>query len=254
MKDLKLNLKDSVVLISGANRGIGNAIALELLARGAKKVYAGTRDLGAIDATESSYEGKLVPLQLDVTDEASINNAAKLATDVDILINNAGVLLGDSLLNSDSLNNLKIHFDVNVIGLMKLTQAFLPSIRSKAKGAIVSISSLAGLGNMPVIGSYSVSKAAVHSIIQGLRGDLTNESVAVIGVYPGPIDTEMAKGFEMDKDSPQAVAKSIADGIENGVEDVFPDQMSLQVEPLYMGNPKAVETEFGMYVAPVNQD
>ncbi len=250
MKNLKLNLKDRVVFISGANRGIGKAIAIELLDRGAKKVYAGTRNMSSMEEAKKTYGDKLVPVQLDVTDEESIAKAAESASDVEILINNAGVLFGDSLLTEDSLNNFKKHFDVNVIGLIKLTQSFIASIRSKEKGAIVSISSLAGLGNMPVIGSYSVSKAAVHSTIQGLRGELTEEPIAVIGVYPGPIDTDMAKGFEMDKDTPETVAKSIADAIENGVEDVFPDKMSSEVGVMYQTSPKAIETEFGKYKAP----
>ncbi len=253
MKDLKLNLKDRIVFISGANRGIGKAIAIEILKRGAKKVYGGTRKLAALDDLAKSYEGRLIPVQLDVTDDSSIANAVKIATDVDILINNAGIMIGDSLFGKEAITNFKTHFDVNVLGIIKLSQALLPAIKAGEKGAIVSISSLAGLANMPVIGSYSVSKAAAHSVIQGMRAELVNDPISVIGVYPGPIDTDMAKGFEMDKDSPETVAKSVANAIENGLEDVYPDVMSSQIKPVYMANPKAIETEFGMYVAPVEQ-
>ncbi len=247
MNNLEINLQGRVVLISGANRGIGLAIAIELLERGAKKVYAGTRNLEAFASVESTFEGRLIPIQLDVTDESSIEKAANKASDVDILINNAGVLQGDSLLTRDALNNFKTHFDVNVLGLLKLTQAFLPQIRKSDKGAIVSISSLAGLGNMPMIGSYSVSKAAVHSIIQGLRAELQADKVLVIGVYPGPIETDMTKGFEMDMDAPQTVASNIANALETGLEDVFPDKMSMEISAIYQSSPKTIETEFGKF-------
>ena len=108
----------------------------------------------------------------------------------------------------------------------------------------MNISSLAGLGNMPFGATYSVSKAAVHSITQGIRAEMIPHNTLVVGVYPGPIATDMTQGWDMDKDSPQNVAKSIVDGIENGVEDVFPDVMSSQVGPFYASNPKGVEQQF----------
>lgn len=250
MKDLKVNTSGKVAFVSGANRGIGKAITIELLERGAKKVYAGARNTANLLTLQEMYPERLIPVQLDVTNNDSIANAVKVASDVEILVNNAGLLIGDSIFSVEALDNFKSQFDVNVMGLVKLSQGFISSIKTGAAGgSIVNISSMAGLGNMPVIGSYSASKAAVHSIIQAMRGELSQDKVSVIGVYPGPIDTDMAKGFEMDKDSPENVARNIVDGIENGIEDVFPDQMSQQLKAVYMTNPKAIETEFGAYVA-----
>ncbi|MFY0651254.1 MAG: SDR family oxidoreductase [Cyclobacteriaceae bacterium] len=248
MSEVKINVKGKVVLISGANRGIGRALVVEALNRGAEKVYAGARNVETLSSLAQEFGDQLVPVHLDVTDENSVKNVAKAAGDVEILINNAGVLAGGGFAVPGALESLQNHLDVNVFGLVRLTSAFVDIIKAKDSGAIVNVSSAAGLANMPSIGTYSSTKAMVHSITQGLRGELANENVLVAGVYPGPIDTDMAKGFEMDKDSPENVAKNTYDALDSGVEDIFPDTMSAQVGAGYAQNPKAIEKEFGAYV------
>ena len=248
MSEVKINPNGKVALVSGGNRGIGKAIVVELLERGASKVYAGARNPETLTVLKDKYGDRLVPLKLDVTDAASVAEAVETANDVDILINNAGVLKFDSLLAQDAAENFAYHLSVNVHGLLSLTNAFIAQLRSRSEAALVNVSSLAGLANMPSIGTYSVTKAAVHSITQGYRAELANDSVLVTGVYPGPIDTDMAKDLEMEKDSPENVAKAIIDGIESGAEDVFPDVMSSQVGVAYAADPKAIEKEFGTYV------
>jgi short-subunit dehydrogenase len=122
---------------------------------------------------------------------------------------------------------------------MNLTNAFVGQLREREAAAIVNVSSMAGLAYMPVIGTYSASKATVHSITQGLRGELASVNILVAGVYPGPIDTDMAKGFELDKDSPENLARNLVQALASGIEDIFPDTMSAQTGQQYRANPKA---------------
>lgn len=246
MSTVKVNPKGKKALVSGANRGIGKAITIELLEQGAT-VYAGARNTASLNDLKTHYGEKLIPLQLDVTDKDSIKTAVANIDDLDILINNAGVLSFGTIFSDNSSETLKQHLDVNVWGLIELSNALIKHLKKESETAIINISSLAGLGNMPVIGTYSVSKAAVHSITQGMRAELSKNNALVIGVYPGPIDTEMTTEMDMEKDSPQNVAKSIIEGLKNGTEDIYPDAMSIQIGPFYASNPKAVEQQFASF-------
>lgn len=246
MTQVKVNGKTAFV--SGANRGIGRATVIELLERGAAKVYAAARATDKLSDLKEKYGERLVPVALDLTKDESIAAVANSISDVDILINNAGVLFGSTMLAENAVEELADNLEVNVYGLLKLTHALMPAIKKESETAIANVSSMAGLGNMPVIGTYSVSKAAVHSITQGLRAELANDNVLVSCIYPGPIDTEMTATMDMDKDKPENVAKAIIDGIENGTEEIFPDKMSVQAGQFYLQDPKAVEGEFGKFV------
>lgn len=248
MSEVKINPEGKVALVSGGNRGIGKAIVTELLERGAKKVYAGARNPETLVVLKEKYGDRLVPLELDVTDENSVAQAVQTASDVEILINNAGVLKFDSLLAKDATENLAFQLAVNVQGVISLTNAFVEDLKKREAAAIANVSSLAGLANMPVIGTYSVTKAAVHSVTQGYRAELAGSNILVTGVYPGPIDTDMTQSMEMDKDTPENVAKAILDGLANGVEDVYPDAVSSQAGPAYAASPKAIEKEFAGYI------
>lgn len=248
MSELKIEPNGKVALVSGGNRGIGKAIVVELLERGAKKVYAGARNPDTLGVLKEKYGDRLVPLKLDVTDEGTIAEAAKVANDVEILINNAGVLKFDSILNKDAASNLSDQLAVNVHGVINLTNAFVEGLKQREAAAIANVSSLAGLANMPVIGTYSVTKAAVHSVTQGYRGELAESNVLVAGVYPGAIDTDMTKDMEMGKDTPENVAKAVVDGLAAGQEDIYPDVMSEQLGAGYGASPKNIEREFSKYI------
>lgn len=248
MKNLQISIEGKVALVSGSNRGIGKAITIELLENGAKKVYAGARNLSTLDELKTIYGNKLIPIELDVTKDHTIANAAKIATDVEILVNNAGIFSPGNFLGGNLLESLQINLDVNVWGLVKLTNAFLDILRKNEPSAIVNLSSVAGLANMPMALTYSATKAAVHSIVQGLRGELKDANLLIAGVYPGPIDTEMTKELEMEKDSPENAARNIIQGIKDGVEDIFPDAMARQVGEGYFTSPKATEAEFSNYI------
>jgi NAD(P)-dependent dehydrogenase (short-subunit alcohol dehydrogenase family) len=203
-----MNITNKTVLITGANRGIGRALLDEALRRGAKKVYAGTR--GAMQHPDK----RVMPLTLDVTNASQIQQAVDEVDTLNVLINNAGVAIYDDLSNLDVLEQ---HLAVNFLGLLKVTNAFLPLLK-RSQGAIVNNLSLAGLAPLPIIPSYSLSKAAAFNLTQSLRALLVGQGVTVHAVVLGPVDTDMNRGFNIPKVPPESAARNIFDGLEKGEE------------------------------------
>ena len=234
-----MNITNKTVLITGANRGIGRALLDEALRRGAKKVYAGTR------SPLQHSDKRVTPLTLDVTSASQIQQAANEVDTLDLLINNAGVAIYDDLSNLDVIEQ---HLAVNFFGLLKVTHAFLPLLK-RSKGAIVNNLSLAGLAALPVIPSYSISKAAAFNLTQSLRALLASQGVSVHAVVLGPIDTDMNRGFEIPKASPASAAQGIFDGLEKGEDEIFPDPASLSIAVGWRaGALKALERQFAGFV------
>ena len=235
-----MSLKDKNVVITGANRGIGQALVAEALKRGARRVYAGTRqDLAHPD-------GRVTPLTLDVTDVAQIKQAVERVESLDILINNAGVALYDDLSDRAALER---HLAVNLFGTYGVTEAFLPLL-TRSRGAIVNVLSVAALAALPVIPAYSISKAAAFSLSQALRALLAGRGVSVHAVLTGPVDTDMSRGLDIPKAAPASVARAIFDGVEQGEEDIFPDPMSASMaESWRSGAVKALERQYAALVA-----
>ena len=234
-----MNIENKTVLITGANRGIGRALVNEALRRGAKRVYAGTR--GALQDADK----RVMPLTLDVTNISQIQRAADEVESLDLLINNAGIAIYDDLSN---LEVIEQHLAVNFLGLLKVTHAFLPLLR-RSKGAVVNNLSLAGLAALPVIPSYSISKAAAFNMTQSLRAMLAGQGVTVHAVVLGPIDTDMNRGFEIPKASPESAAQGIFDGLEKGEEEIFPDPASQSIAANWRtGVLKALERQFAAFV------
>ncbi len=228
-----MTIKDRTVLVTGANRGIGQVLVEEALRRGAKRVYAGTRQPLA------HLDGRVTPLTLDVTSVSQIQRAVDEVDTLDVLINNAGVAIYDNLSNLDVIEQ---HLAVNFLGLLKVTHAFLPLLKH-SKGA------LAALAALPVIPAYSISKAAAFNMTQSLRALLAGQGVTVHAVVLGPIDTDMNRGFEIPKASPESAALRIFDGLEKGEEDIFPDPASQSIaEGWRTGAVKALERQFAAFV------
>jgi NAD(P)-dependent dehydrogenase (short-subunit alcohol dehydrogenase family) len=212
-----MQIAKKTVLITGANRGIGEALVKEALNRGAKRVFAGTR--GALP----NGDPRVTALTLDVTNGSQIQRAVDEVASLDVLINNAGIGIADDLTD---LNVVQKHLDVNLLGMVKVTEAFLPLL-TRSKGAIVNILSITSVAPMPVIPSYSISKAAALSLTQSLRALLKRQGISVHAVLPGTVDTDMTRGYDdFPKVSPESVAVGILDGVENGEEDIFPDPTS----------------------------
>jgi NAD(P)-dependent dehydrogenase (short-subunit alcohol dehydrogenase family) len=234
-----MNITNKTVLITGANRGIGKALVDEALRRGAKKVYAGMR------APAQHPDKRVIPLTLDVTSASQIQRALSEVDALDVLINNAGIAIYDDLSNLDVLERT---FAVNFLGLLKVTNAFLPLLR-RSKGAIVNNLSMAGLAPLPIIPSYSASKAAALNLTQSLRPLLATEGVTVHAVVLGPIDTDMNRGFEIPKASTESAAVGIFDGLEKGEEEIFPDPTSQSIaEAWRAGVSKTLERQFATFV------
>jgi NAD(P)-dependent dehydrogenase (short-subunit alcohol dehydrogenase family) len=234
-----MKITDKVVLVTGANRGIGRALIEEALRRGAKRVYAGTRQPLA------HSDGRVMPLTLDVTNAAQIQGAVEKVESLDILINNAGIALYDDLSDRSVLER---HLAVNLFGTYGVTQAFLPLL-TRSRGAIVNNVSMMALAPVPLTPAYSISKAAAFNLTQSLRALLAGRGVRVHAVLTGPVDTDMTRGFDIPKATPESVARAIFDGVEKGEEDIFPDPMSESIaESWRSGAVKAFERQYAALV------
>lgn len=235
-------IEGSVALVTGANRGIGRAITVALLERGAKKVHATARDPRPLEALTQRYGARVVPLRLDVTRAEEVAEIARRAPDVELLFNNAGVATATELSSEAILDQARREMEVNYFGPLRLLQRFADTLAQRG-GAVVIIGSLAGLTNIPFMPTYSASKAALHSLTQALRVLLAPRGVAVLGVYPGPADTDMTKGFALEKASAEDVANATLDGVEAGTEDIFPDPFAVAFGEQFHSSPKGSERQ-----------
>ena len=211
-----MSIEGKSVLVTGANRGIGQALVTEALRRGASRVYAGTRQPLA-DADE-----RVTPLVLDVTDAAQMRAAAGQVGSLDVLINNAGIALFGDWTDRAAIDQ---HLAVNLFGTHAVTQAFLPAL-TRSRGDIVNNVSTMSLAPLPLTPAYAISKAAAFSLTQSLRALLAGQGVRVHAALTGPTDTDMTRGFDIPKASAESVARGIFDGLENDEEDIFPDPYS----------------------------
>jgi len=233
-----MTIQDSVVFVTGANRGLGLAFAQEALCRGAKKVYAGVRN-----PTETNATG-IVQVKLDVTDPASIAVAAAQCGDTTVLINNAGIArLTSSTLDATMIPVLREMFETNFYGTILVSQAFAPILARNGGGAVVNVLSDAVWLARPMLAAYSASKSAAWSFTNALRTELRGQKTFVLGLHVGFMDTDMTKGFEMKKTHPRQVAAAGLTGLETGQEEVLVDDFTREVKG-------SLSTERPMYLHP----
>ncbi len=244
-----MKIKDSIALVTGTNRGIGRSLITALVNAGAKKVYAGIRDVGTLINNEphflESFKGKVEPVSLDITKKNQVDSAVEKAYDVNLLINNAGIANFAGFIAADDLASARQEMEVNYFATLAMIRGFAPVLKKNGGGTIVNILSVASLVNFPMLGSYSASKAALFSLTQGVRAELAAQGTTVTGVFPGPIDTDMGKDIELEKASPDEIAIGTLKAIENGQEDVFIDEMAVQFQQGLLSDPKAVEKQCG---------
>ena len=235
-----MKIKESVVLVTGANRGLGLALAKAALAAGAKKVYGAARDASTV-----TLPG-VTPVQLDVTNPASVAALARDLGDVSILVNNAGISTGSPVVGEGSIDKLRAEFETNVVGPMALSNAFAPILTLIGGGAIINILSALSWISLPSTGTYSTSKAAAWAVTNGLRGELAAQNTRVVGAHMGYMDTDMTAGIDAPKAKPEDVARIIFEGLESGEDEVLADDTARQVRlglraerGAYLGAPRS---------------
>ena len=222
-----MDINGSIALVTGANRGLGAAIAGALLDRGAAKVYAAVRDPGAVT------DPRLVALRLDLADPASIAAAARTASDVTLLVNNAGVDTRTPTLGDEA--GLRKELEVNYLGPVAVSRAFAPVLAANGGGALVNVlSSLAWL-TLPGSGGYSSAKAALWAATNSLRQNLQDQGTLVTAVFLGYMDTDMAADVDAPKVAPEDVAAATLDGIEAGDYEVLADETARRVRAALSG-------------------
>lgn len=230
-----ITIENKIAFVTGANRGIGKQIVETFIENGAKKVYLGVRNTASAQELEQKYGDKVETVQADVTNNESITNAAKIANDVDIVVNNAGIGTPYNTIGESAVEDIKTQFNVNALGLLRVANAFANTLVEN-RGAIVQLNSVASIKNFAPLSTYSASKAASYSLTQGIKADLEPKGVQVLSVHPGPIDTDMgvAAGFE-GAPSPTIVAEGIVEALSTGEFHLFPDDMAKQFEAAYQG-------------------
>ena len=237
-----MQIKDSVAFVTGANRGIGRAFVDALLERGASRVYVAARALSSLDAVVAVDPTRVRAVKLDVTSVADAQAAAALGKDVTLLINNAAVLTLGGLADLP-VASVRDNMETNFYGLLNVTAAFIPVLERRG-GAVVNILTLLSMVSAPGLAAYNASKAAGWSLTQSFRADLAKRGIAVHGVFPGAVDTDMARSLTIPKASAIDVARATLAGVEAGDEDIYPDPMSKEVYAAWRKDHKAVERQF----------
>jgi NAD(P)-dependent dehydrogenase (short-subunit alcohol dehydrogenase family) len=234
-----MTFEAKTVLVTGANRGLGKALVDEALARGADRVFAGTRQ------PLTHPDARVRPLTLDVTDSAHVQAAASTVETLDVLINNAGIMIPDRPFDPAVLER---HLAVNLLGSNAVTQAFLPALVS-SKGSVINLLSCVALAPLPMFTSYSISKAAAFSLTKTLRAAYAAQGVRFHGVLAGPIDTDMTRALTVPKLAPELAAAAIFDAVEKGEEDIFPDPATAPlVQAWAVGADRLLERQFAQLV------
>ncbi|WP_405845204.1 SDR family oxidoreductase [Streptomyces sp. NBC_01518] len=227
-----MDLSASTVLVTGANRGLGRALAAELLARGAT-VYAGARNPDQIDLLGAK------PIALDITDPASVAAAAQATGDVTVLINNAGSATGTDLLTGD-LDNIRLELDTHYYGTLSVVRAFAPQIAANGGGAILNILSVLSWVTFPEHGAYCAAKSAQWSLTNALRLQLADQGIRVAGLHVGYMDTDMVRTIEAPKADPADVARIAVDGIAADAYEILADDPARQIQPALAGGVSAL--------------
>jgi NAD(P)-dependent dehydrogenase (short-subunit alcohol dehydrogenase family) len=235
-----MDIRNKTVLVTGANRGIGAALVRAFLKHGAGKVYAAARNPASLP---DFADARVVPLELDITKASQVTAAARKAGDIDLLVNNAGIMKSAGIFAVPPAD-LAVDMEVNFYGTVRVMQEFVPVLEKRGGGTIANVASVVSLASVPSIAGYSASKAALFSATQSARTELKPKNIRVVGIFPGPIDTDLAASLTLDKATPDHAAEEIVKGLIAGEEDIYPDPTAKQVSGLWGSNPKGLEQYF----------
>ena len=240
-----MQVEGSVALVTGANRGLGREIVQALLAAGASKVYAAARHPSAVADLTGAGGGRVVPIALDITDDAQVADAARRCTDVTLLVNNAGINHNAAFLAAPGLDAARQEIATNYFGPLAMCRAFAPVLKANAAagGAIVNVLSILAKATLPMMGSLCASKAAALRMTEGVRAELAAQGTLVVAVMTGALDTDMSRDFQGPKSSPVEVAQAIVAALGHGDEEVYVGPMPEWVNGAMKSDPKALEKE-----------
>ncbi|MDM9580806.1 SDR family oxidoreductase [Nostoc sp. GT001] len=231
----------ATALVTGANGGLGKYFVEGLRAQGVAKIYAGARKVDALAEIVATDPQRIIPIQLEITDEESVRQAALKCQDVNLLINNAGVGLNQGLIAAPDLSSARAEMEVNYFGTLIMCRAFAPILKQNGGGAIANMVSMVARVNLPFNGSYGASKAAVLSLTQAVRAELAAQKTLVVAVLPGAIDIGMGKSFPDPKVPPEEVVRDALQAVVDGIEEVYPGEQAKQLNEQLMQDPKGVE-------------
>lgn len=232
---MSFEVRDKVALVTGANRGIGKSITETLIQHGACKIYAAVRNTATAAPLVQSHGDVVVPIELDLTDHQTIVRAAKVANDVELVVNNAGVLSTETVLSDNAIDAVEFEFQTNVVGLIHIAQAFAPVLANNGGGALVQLNSMASIQSNPSFATYCATKAAAYSLTQSLRIQLADQRTFVLSVHPGPIATDMGDtaGLSEYAEPAELVGAAIVESLAAGEFHCFPDSMAKKLERHY---------------------
>lgn len=236
-----MQIEGSVALVTGANSGIGKYYVEALRAMGAARIYAGSRKISSLNDLVSIDPDRIVPVALDITDQSTVEAAALQCSDVNLLINNAGIALLQSFISTPDLSAARAEIEVNYFGTLAMCRAFAPVLKANGGGAIVNMLSILGRVNFPTNASYSASKGAGYILTQGVRAELAAQNTLVVGVMPATVDTKSSEHFPPPKVTPEAVAQEALQAVVDGVEDVYPGEQAKAMAAQLLSDPKGLE-------------
>lgn len=236
-----MQIEQAVALVTGANSGIGKYFIETLRSLGAARIYAGARKLSSLEDLVAIDPDRIVPIALDITDEASVTAAAAQCDDVNLLINNAGIALLKQLISVPDLSAARAEMEVNYFGTLAMCRAFAPVLKANGGGAIINMLSILGRVNFPTNASYSASKGASYILTQGIRAELAAQNTLVVGVMPATVDTKSSQDFPPPKVAPEAVTQEALQGVIDGVEDVYPGEQAKAMAAQLLSDPKGLE-------------
>jgi peptide/nickel transport system ATP-binding protein len=248
LKDTAMDIQNTTALVTGANRGLGRELVSQLLAGGARKVYAAARDAASVQDLVNANPGRVEALWLDITNADQVAAAQARCTDVTLLINNAGINRGQGFIAAASLSDAQAEINTNYLGTLAMCRAFAPHLSRQGGGAIVNVLSILAKVNLPAMGSLCASKAAALRMTEGVRAELAAQKTLVVAVMTGAVDTDMSRDYQGPKSSCAEVAQAVLAALQRGDEEVYVGDMPGWINGALMQDPKGIERELAKYL------